>query len=155
MVFGLIFDATLAGYCGSQPGSCAYAATCGGNLVVEHNGDVYPCDHFVYPEYFSGNIGAVHLRQIASSDRQRRFGLDKRNSLPSKCFACKFVNICHGECPKHRFSRTDSGDTGLSALCSGYYMFFEHTAPQMLQMRDAILGGPYSAPSLCCIEESS
>ena len=134
-----IFDATLAGYCGAQPGSCAYAATCGGNIVVEHNGDVYPCDHFVYPEYFSGNIGSVHLRQIASSDMQRRFGLNKRNTLPSKCISCKYVNVCHGECPKHRFSKTDSGDTGLSALCSGYYMFFEHTAPYMLQMRDAIL----------------
>ena len=134
-----IFDATLAGYCGAQPGSCAYAATCGGNIVVEHNGDVYPCDHFVYPEYFSGNIESVHLRQIASSDMQRRFGLNKRNTLPSKCISCKFVNICHGECPKHRFSKTDNGDTGLSALCSGYYMFFEHTAPYMLQMRDAIL----------------
>lgn len=134
-----LFDATLAGYCGVQPGSCAYAATCGGNLVVEHNGDVYPCDHFVYPEYFSGNIETEHLRQIASSDLQRRFGLNKRNTLPSKCFACKYVNLCHGECPKHRFSKTDSGDTGLSALCSGYYMFFEHTSFRMLQMRDAIL----------------
>lgn len=134
-----LFDATLAGYCGAQPGSCAYAATCGGNLVVEHNGDVYPCDHFVYPEYFSGNIASVHLRQIASSDMQRSFGLNKRNTLPSRCFACKYAHICHGECPKHRFSKTDSGDTGLSALCSGYYMFFEHTAPYMLQMRDAIL----------------
>ena len=134
-----LFDATLAGYCGAQPGSCAYAATCGGNLVVEHNGDVYPCDHFVYPEYFSGNIESEHLRKIASSDVQRRFGLNKRNALPSKCIACKYVNLCHGECPKHRFSRTDTGDTGLSALCSGYYMFFEHTAPQMLQMRNAIV----------------
>lgn len=134
-----LFDATLAGYCGVQPGSCAYAATCGGNLVVEHNGDVYPCDHFVYPEYFSGNIESEHLRQIATSDRQRRFGLNKRNALPSKCFACKYGLLCHGECPKHRFSKTDSGDTGLSALCSGYYMFFEHTSSRMLQMRDAIL----------------
>ena len=134
-----IFDATLAGYCGAQPGSCAYAATCGGNLVVEHNGDVYPCDHFVYPEYFSGNIASIHLRQIASSDMQRRFGLNKRNTLPSKCISCKYVNVCHGECPKHRFSKTDNGDTGLSTLCSGYYMFFEHTAPYMLQMRDAVL----------------
>ena len=134
-----LFDATLAGYCGVQPGSCAYAATCGGNLVVEHNGDVYPCDHFVYPEYFSGNIETEHLRQIASSDMQHRFGLNKRNALPSKCIACKYGHLCHGECPKHRFSKTDSGDTGLSALCSGYYMFFEHTSSRMLQMRDAIL----------------
>ena len=134
-----LFDATLAGYCGVQPGSCSYAATCGDNLVVEHNGDVYPCDHFVYPEYFSGNIETVHLRQIATSDRQRRFGLNKRNALPSKCIACRYGHLCHGECPKHRFSKTDSGDTGLSALCSGYYMFFEHTSSRMLQMRDAIL----------------
>lgn len=134
-----LFDATLAGYCGVQPGSCAYATTCGCNLVVEHNGDVYPCDHFVYPEYFSGNIETEHLRQIATSDRQRRFGLNKRNALPSKCIACRYGHLCHGECPKHRFSQTDNGDTGLSALCSGYYMFFEHTSSRMLQMRDAIL----------------
>ena len=134
-----LFDATLAGYCGVQPGSCAYAATCGGNTVIEHNGDVYPCDHFVYKKYRIGNISERTLREMATSDEQHRFGLEKRNGLPSKCFACKFANICHGECPKHRFSSTENGDTGLSALCGGYYMFYEHTHRYMIQMRDYIL----------------
>jgi uncharacterized protein len=134
-----LFDATLAGYCGAQPGSCAYAATCGGNTVIEHNGDVYPCDHFVYKKYLIGNISQRTLRDMATSDEQYRFGLEKRNGLPSKCFSCKFANICHGECPKHRFSRTENGDTGLSALCGGYYMFYEHTHPYMARMRDYIL----------------
>ena len=134
-----LFDATLAGHCGALPGSCAYAATCGGNTVIEHNGDVYPCDHFVYSKYLIGNIADRTLRQMATSDEQHRFGLDKRNGLPAKCFSCKFANLCHGECPKHRFNRTESGDTGLSALCGGYYMFYEHTYPSMIQMRDYIL----------------
>ena len=134
-----LFDATLAGYCGAQPGSCAYAATCGGNTVVEHNGDVYPCDHFVYSKYLIGNVKDRSLREMATSQEQYSFGLDKRNGLPSKCFACKYGHICHGECPKHRFNHTENGDTGLSALCGGYYMFYEHTAPQMIHMRDYIL----------------
>ena len=134
-----LFDAALAGHCGAQPGSCAYAATCGGNTVVEHNGDVYPCDHFVYSKYLIGNVNDVPLREMATSHQQQRFGLEKRNGLPSKCFTCKYGHLCHGEYPKHRFNRTENGDAGLSALCGGYYMFYEHTLPYMLQMRDYIL----------------
>ena len=134
-----LFDATLAGYCGVQPGSCAYAATCGGNMVVEHNGDVYPCDHFVYPRSLAGNINENKLREIFTSGNQQKFGLEKRNSLPAKCISCRFGEICHGECPKHRFDRTDDGDAGLSALCEGYYRFYEHTYPEMIKMRDKIL----------------
>lgn len=134
-----LFDATLAGYCGAQPGTCAYAATCGGNTVIEHNGDVYPCDHFVYPKYRIGNIEDRSLREMAVSEEQYRFGLDKRNGLPSKCFSCRYGSICHGECPKHRFNRTENGDTGLSALCSGYKLFYEHTEPYMLKMRELLI----------------
>ena len=134
-----LFDATLAGYCGAQPGTCAYAATCGGNTVIEHNGDVYPCDHFVYSKYLIGNIADRSLREMAMSEEQYRFGLEKRNNLPSKCFSCRYGSICHGECPKHRFSRTESGDTGLSALCGGYKMFYEHTEPYMLKMRELLM----------------
>ena len=134
-----LFDATLAGHCGAQPGSCAYAATCGGNTVVEHNGDVYPCDHFVYSKYLIGNVMDTPLREMATSQKQRQFGLEKRNALPSKCFACKWGHLCHGECPKHRFNRTENGDTGLSALCGGYSMFYEHTFPYMLKMKEYIL----------------
>ena len=133
-----LFDSTLAGHCGAKPGLCAYDVTCGGNTVVEHNGDVYPCDHFVYPEYLIGNIKERPLREIATSEVQTKFGLDKRNTLPSKCFACKYMHLCHGECPKHRFNRTDNGDTGLSALCSGYHMFYEHTFPYMAKMKELL-----------------
>ncbi|MBE6251858.1 MAG: anaerobic sulfatase maturase [Bacteroidales bacterium] len=134
-----LFDATLAGHCGAQPGSCAYAATCGGNTVVEHNGDVYPCDHFVYSKYLIGNVMDRSLKDMATSPEQRRFGLEKRNGLPSKCFSCRYGHLCHGECPKHRFSRTENGDTGLNVLCGGYYMFYEHTFPYMQRMKEYIL----------------
>jgi len=133
--FVSLFDATLANHCGIQPGMCVHAATCGGNLVVEHNGDVYPCDHFVYPEYRLGNLTGTTLRNMAASEIQHSFGLDKRNRLPAKCCSCRYGGLCHGECPKHRFDRTDAGDAGLSSLCSGYHMFFEHTEPYMLQMK--------------------
>lgn len=133
-----LFDATLANYCGVLPGTCAFAQTCGGNSVIEHNGDVYPCDHFVYPKYLLGNISNKSLREMMQSSEQFRFGLEKRNSLPTKCIACRYGNICHGECPKHRFNRTENGDTGLSSLCSGYYMFYDHTAPYMKKMKELL-----------------
>ena len=124
-----LFDATLANMCGVLPGTCAYARTCGNNMVVEHNGDLYPCDHFVYPHYRLGNISEDPLRNVVESPDMLRFGTDKRNELPSRCLACRYGLLCMGECPKHRFSRTDSGDAGLNALCEGYYSFFEHTEP--------------------------
>lgn len=132
------FDAALARWCGMQPGTCAYAETCGGNAVIEHNGDVYMCDHFVYPEYRLGNITDKSLKEMLTSEEMIRFGISKRNSLPDKCIRCRWVSLCNGECPKHRFSTTDSGETGLSALCRGYEMFHEHTAPYMLRMRQLL-----------------
>ncbi len=130
-----VFDSALANWCGVLPGTCSYAQTCGGNAVIEHNGDLYSCDHFVYPRYRLGNVLEDDIRQMMTSGGQLRFGLDKRNDLPSKCLRCEFLFACNGECPCHRFSRTDSGDTGLSALCSGYYKFFEHVAPYMDRMK--------------------
>ena len=134
-----LFDATLANGCGVRPGTCAYDRTCGGNAVIEHNGDLYPCDHFVYPEYRLGNICETPIRTMMESPRQVKFGIDKRNSLPAKCFRCKYLHLCNGECPKHRFNRTESGETGLSALCEGYYRFYDHTAPYMEKMRELLL----------------
>ena len=128
------FDAALAGWCGVQPGTCAYAETCGGNAVIEHNGDVYMCDHFVYPEYRLGNIIEKPLREILSSPEMIRFGISKRNSLPDKCRLCRWRTLCNGECPKHRFATTDSGSAGLNSLCKGYEMFYSHTAPYMQRM---------------------
>ena len=133
-----LFDATLANWCGVMPGTCAYDRTCGGNSVIEHNGDLYPCDHFVYPQYRLGNVAETPIRTMMESSRQVRFGIDKRNSLPVKCFQCKYLQLCNGECPKHRFGRTESGETGLNALCAGYYHFYDHTAPYMQKMKELL-----------------
>lgn len=135
------FDATLARWCGVQPGTCAYAETCGGNAVIEHNGDVYMCDHFVYPEYRLGNIRDISLREMLTSEQMIRFGISKRNRLPHKCQRCKWLQLCNGECPKHRFSATDSGEKSLNALCLGYEMLYEYTAPYMSRMRQLLLEG--------------
>lgn len=136
-----VFDAALAGWCGVPPGTCVYAETCGGNAIIEHNGDIYPCDHFVYGKYLAGNFPDAGLAEIMSSDEQIRFGLNKRNSLPKKCIRCKFFHVCHGECPKHRFNRTETGETGLNALCGGYYRFFSHAAPYMEKMKALLVAG--------------
>ena len=133
-----LFDATLANWCGVMPGTCAYARTCGGNAVIEHNGDLYPCDHFVYPKYRLGNIREQSIRSMMESPAQVRFGIDKRNRLPAKCFRCKYLFACNGECPKHRFNRTESGETGLSALCEGYFHFYDHSAPYMAKMKELL-----------------
>ena len=135
------FDAALACWCGVQPGICAYGETCGGNAVIEHNGDVYACDHFVYPRYRLGNVATEDLRRMMTSKAQVRFGIDKRNALPGKCHRCEWLRACGGECPKHRFSRTESGETGLSALCEGYQLFFRHIAPYMDRMKWLLSNG--------------
>ena len=135
------FDSTLAMWCGEQPGTCTFAQTCGGNSVIEHNGDLYPCDHFVYEDYRIGNVLETDLRTLMASEKQIRFGIDKRNGLPKKCVTCRWYFACHGECPKHRFNRTDSGEHGLNALCDGYSMFFSHVAPYMERMKQLLSEG--------------
>lgn len=133
-----LFDAALARWCGVMPGTCAYAETCGGNSVIEHNGDVYPCDHFVYPQYRLGNILENDLRTMMTSQEQVRFGISKRNSLPGRCVRCRYRFACNGECPKHRFNVTESGQTGLNALCDGYFMFYSHVEPYMDKMKELL-----------------
>ena len=136
-----LFDAALANWCGVMPGTCVYGRTCGGNSVIEHNGDLYPCDHFVYPKYLLGNIREQTIRCMMESPTQVRFGIDKRNTLPSKCFRCKYLFACNGECPKHRFNKSENGDTGLNALCEGYYKFYDHVAPYMEIMKGLLENG--------------
>ena len=133
-VFVNQFDAALASWCGVPQGTCSFAETCGGNSIIEHNGDLYPCDHFVYEDYRIGNVLETDLRTLMNSSKQVRFGIDKRNGLPGKCLSCRWFFACHGECPKHRFNTTDKGETGLNALCEGYEMFFSHIAPYMERM---------------------
>lgn len=136
-----MFDATLACWCGVMPGTCAFAQTCGGNSIIEHNGDVYPCDHFVYQGMKLGNIADGNLRAMMESDVQVRFGISKRNTLPYKCLKCRYLFACNGECPKHRFSTTESGETGMNALCEGYFKFYSHVAPYMEKMKELLSAG--------------
>ena len=130
-VFVQLFDATLANWAGVTPGICSLSAMCGHAAVMEHNGDVYACDHFVFPEYRLGNIRQLSLTEMMYGDRQQAFRQMKRGSLPRQCRECRFLFACHGECPKNRFVRDSYGETGLNYLCSGYREFFEHVAADM------------------------
>ena len=135
--FVQMFDATLAQWCGVQPGVCSMCETCGDALVVEHNGDVYPCDHFVYPRYLLGNIREQTLAEIYRSPQRREFGLTKRNTLPRECLRCRYWFACRGECPKHRFERGSDGYP-RNSLCEGLQRYFRHVEPYMEQMRDLL-----------------
>lgn len=129
--FVQIFDATLANWTGHAPGVCTMGRTCGHAAVMEYNGDIYSCDHFVFPEYKLGNIHDSSIVSMIASGRQTEFGLMKRGSLPRQCRECRFTDICNGECPKNRFCTTADGEPGLNYLCKGYYRFFSHVAPYM------------------------
>lgn len=133
--FVQLFDATLANWVGVEPGLCTMATTCGHAGAIEFNGDVYSCDHFVFPEYLLGNISRHNLVELMYSDRQRAFGRAKRDSLPAQCRRCGFLFACNGECPKNRFAFTADGEPGLNYLCEGYRRFFSHAAPYMDFMR--------------------
>ena len=133
-----LFDSTLANWAGVQPGVCTMARTCGHAGVMEFNGDVYSCDHFVFPEYKLGNIREKTLVEMMYSDRQQKFGTDKYDSLPGQCRRCKYLFACNGECPKNRFAFTADGEPGLNYLCEGYYRFFEHVAPYMDFMKNEL-----------------
>ncbi len=130
-----IFDATLANWVGQEPGVCTMGRSCGHAAVMEYNGDIYSCDHFVFPEYKLGNIRDKSIVEMISSPRQTEFGQAKRDSLPQQCRECKFSYICNGECPKNRFATTPSGESGLNYLCRGYHKFFEHVEPYMEFMK--------------------
>lgn len=136
-----LFDSTLANWCGLNPGTCVYSETCGANLLVEHNGDMFPCDHFVYEKYKLGNLKDVSLEDVVSSLKMKEFGINKRNTLPSKCLKCKYYFACHGECPKHRFDKTDNGEVGLNSLCEGLYYFFSHVEHYMEKMKTLFFEG--------------
>ena len=140
-----LFDATLALMVCVQPSVCSLCETCGSGLTVEHNGDVYCCDHFVYPEYKIGNIHTDRLADLAYCDRQFEFGVAKRALLPRECRHCKYYNLCHGECPKHRFIDDNHGEYGKNYLCEGYKHFYDHTAQAMERMKELILAGKPAA----------
>lgn len=138
-IFIQIFDSTLANWVGEQPGVCTMARTCGHAGVMEFNGDLYSCDHFVFPEYHLGNIYSRTLTSMMYSDEQLKFGNDKFDKLPRQCRECDMLFACYGECPKNRFIRDKYGNEGLNYLCKGYYKFFSHVAPYMDFMKRELL----------------
>lgn len=140
-VYVQTFDATLANWVGADPAVCTLAPYCGNAVALEFNGDVYACDHFVFPEYRLGNLRDHSLIDMVFSPQQQQFGRNKREALPAQCKACRFLFACNGECPRNRFSESESGEPGLNYLCSGYYRFFEHAAPYMAFMKRELDGG--------------
>ena len=161
-VFVQSFDTTLASVVGAPPGVCVFAKTCGDAVALEHNGDLYSCDHFVDPEHLLGNIMTTHMLDLVSSPAQRTFGADKADALPGECRRCDVLYACNGECPKNRFTRTADGEAGLNYLCAGYKAFFRRVdAPMRLMagllrenkpaaaITEIIAAAPRNAPCPC------
>ena len=139
--FVLNFDGALAGWLNMAGTVCIFGPTCGQGTALEHNGDLYSCDHFVEPNYYLGNILKTPMIELAASEKQRKFGRDKRDTLPRYCRECEVLHICNGECPKNRFIETPDGEAGLNYLCEGYKAFFRHADKPMKIMADLIRRG--------------
>ncbi len=142
-VFVQAFDAALASWLG-QPSLCIFQPTCGTSLALEHNGDLYACDHFVEPSYLLGNISHTHMIDLVSSPSQRNFGQSKFDRLPRYCRECDVLFACYGECPRNRFINTPGGEPGLNYLCAGYKLFFEHIDHPLRIMADLLRHGRYA-----------
>ena len=135
-----IFEAAFASWVGAPALACIFAETCGDAPVLEHNGDLYSCDHFVEPDHLLGNIMRTPMEALLSSEQQLGFGSRKREGLPACCRDCAVLFACRGECPKNRFGKSADGEGGLNYLCEGYKAFFEHVDAPMRTM-----AGLYSA----------
>jgi len=144
-VYVQMFDVALANWVGEPPGLCVHSETCGLALALEHTGDLYSCDHFVEPRYKLGNIKQSNMLELVSSQRQRQFGQDKRDTLPQYCLECDVRFACHGGCPKDRFISTPDGQPGLNYLCPGFKAFFHHVDRPMKIMGSLLVQG--RAPS--------
>jgi uncharacterized protein len=142
-VFVQSFDVALANWLG-QPSICIFQRTCGESLVLEHNGDLYSCDHFVEPAYLLGNIKKTHMIDLVTSDQQHQFGQDKYDSLPQYCRECEVLFACYGECPRNRFTSTPDGEPSLNYLCEGYKQFFTHIDHPMRLMAQLLRTGHYA-----------
>ena len=137
-MFVLNFDGALAGWLGMAGTLCIFGPTCGLGMALEHNGDLYSCDHFVEPNHYLGNILETPMVELVASEQQRKFGRDKKDTLPRYCRECAVLSICNGECPKNRFSKTPDGEPGLNYLCAGYKAFFKHADKPMRIMAGLI-----------------
>ena len=147
-VFVQIFDQALAAWLGMEPSLCVFKKDCGRALAIEHNGDLYSCDHFVEPDYKLGNILETPLAELANSDRQLDFANAKSATLPQYCLDCEVRFICNGECPKNRFIETPTGEAGLNYLCEGYRAFFNHIDPWMKKMAAEVKAGRPAANAI-------
>jgi len=139
--FVLNFDGALAGWLNMAGTVCIFGPACGEGTALEHNGDLYSCDHFVEPKHLLGNIMKTSMIDLVASGKQRKFGMDKRDTLPQYCLKCEFIHICNGECPKNRFIETPEKEQGLNYLCEGYKAFFKHTDKAMKVMAGLIRKG--------------
>ena len=146
-VFVQLFDSSLASWVHGTSSLCIFRPTCGQGLALEHNGDLYSCDHFVEPKYLLGNIVQTPLVQLVESDQQKKFGQDKFDSLPNYCRKCSYLFACNGECPKNRFVETPDGEAGLNYLCAGLKAFFGHVDPHMRILAN-LLRTSRSAPDI-------
>ncbi|MBQ5875271.1 MAG: anaerobic sulfatase-maturation protein [Alistipes sp.] len=140
-MFVQLFDSTLANWVGEAVGVCTMSKYCGHAAVIEHNGDVYSCDHFVFPEYKLGNLNEKSLSEMMYGRQQSEFGVAKHRTLPRQCRECEYEFACHGECPRNRFLTTADDEPGLNYLCTGYYAFFSHAATAMDYMRRQLQQG--------------
>ena len=141
IMFVQFFDGVLASYVHDHSTLCILTPTCGEGVALEHNGDLYSCDHFVEPRYLLGNISQTSISELVSSEAQRSFGRDKSDALPQYCRECQFLFTCHGECPKNRVLTTPDGEPGLNWLCAGLKAFFEHVNRPMHIMADLLRQG--------------
>lgn len=140
-IFVQLFDVTLENWLGMTPSLCVFRETCGGAIALERNGDVYSCDHFVYPQHRLGNVGSTSLEDLVESRQQQNFGDAKKNRLPEQCRQCDVLFACRGECPQHRFAVATNGESGLNYLCAGYLKFFRHVQPYMDFMANEVRAG--------------
>ena len=139
--FVQIFDATLAGWMGVLPPVCSMARTCGHATALEHNGDLYVCDHYVFPEFRLGNIMERPLAELTRQQSLKDFGANKERLLTRQCRECEYLFACHGECPRNRFALSADGEPGHNYLCAGYRRFFKHAAPYMDFMKRKLMHG--------------
>jgi uncharacterized protein len=150
-VYVQMFDAALAAWLRLPSAMCIFNETCGTALALEHNGDLYSCDHFVEPKYLLGNIQQTHMLTLVTSEQQRQFGLAKRDTLPRYCRECTVRFACHGECPKNRFIDTPDGEPGLNYLCAGYKAFFTHIDRPMQMMAELLRQGRFADEAMAML----
>ena len=144
IMFVLFFDGVLASYARGDSSLCVLTPTCGECVALEHNGDLYSCDHFVEPRHFLGNIRRIPLPELVASEAQRSFGRAKSDTLPKYCRECQYLFTCHGECPKNRVLTTPEGEPGLNWLCAGLKAFFAHVDRPLRTMADLLRRGRYA-----------